>query len=397
MWGGWESMNPRLIANFNAKHDIQIRWIDNGWGIGDYYEKLMTAMYSGTGGPDVFICSLDLVPNLTIQDYLVDMGQYGAAADAGHYSSQAWDRVASGNHVYGIPGDLGPIAFFHWADRLNQAGINIPTTWDEYADSAENVRSADHDAYLGVIGQADWFRGLIAQAGGSFFSYDMADPTRLKITIDSDPANKVMRYWGELIKAGVVDTTAMYSTEMNGRLARNRYWGIINASWYSWQIESKVLASSKGQWRVSRPPAWTAGDLASGNIGGGCLSVAKHAKDPEAATFVCRNLLGDDTTAWDLALWTARLFPTRIEIRDSNEFESRPSDFYGGQKVNEVYIESNKNSTIPDFPPFSTYADDTFQQHIFDAIDGHLAWSDVMSATQEQVVNYAKEQRFNVL
>ncbi|MFI2104352.1 ABC transporter substrate-binding protein [Isoptericola sp. NPDC019693] len=395
VWGGFESMNADLVRHFNATHDIQVRWVDNGWGIGQYYQKFMTAMHAGTGGPDVFMTDLSLVPHFVVQDHLLDLGRYGAAEDAGTYDPQAWAQLAQHDHVYAIPVDSGPLTFFHQSDRLGEAGIDVPTDWDAFATAADRVRTLDDDAYLAVAGPSTWFAALVAQAGGSFFSYDLTDPATLGITVDTEAGNRVLEFWGELIDAGAVDTTAMFSTEMDARLARGGYWGLVSASWYSWQIETKA-ASTAGGWRVAAVPRWSAGDTVSGSWGGSGYAVSRTTADPEAAAYVARHLFGADRTAWDMALWTARLFPARLETRESDEFRGRPSDFYGGQAVNEVYAESGRNAVIPDYSPFDRYFSDAFDQEIFRALHGRISWSDVLPATRDRVVAYAKEQAFDV-
>jgi multiple sugar transport system substrate-binding protein len=355
----------------------------------------MTTMHAGTGVPDVFLTDLAMVPHLVVQDRLLDLGPYGATDDGDDYDPEVWARISEADHVYAIPVDSGPLTFFHQAERLAEAGIDVPAGWDDFAGAAERVRSLDDDAYLAVVGPSTWFAALIAQAGGTFFSYDLTDPVRLGITIDTEPANRVMELWGELIDSDLVDATQMFTTEMDGRLARGGYWGIVSASWYSWQIESKAT-STAGSWRVAPVPSWPDRAAASGRWGGSGYAVSKTARDPEAAAYVCRHLFGDDPAAWDLAMWTARLFPTRLEARDSAEFRGRPSEFYGGQAVNEVYVESGKNAAIPDFSPFDNFFADTFDGEIFRALHGEIAWSDVMPSTRDKVVTYAREQAFDV-
>jgi multiple sugar transport system substrate-binding protein len=395
VWGGFESMNAELVAHFNDTHEIQVRWVDNGWGIGQYYQKFMTAMHAGTGGPDVFLTDLSLVPHFVVQDYLLDLGQYGGAADSGEYDDALWAQVSQGGQIYAVPVDSGPLTFFHQPERLADAGADVPATWDEFATAADRVRAADDDAYLAVMGPSTWFAALVAQAGGTFFEYDLTEPTALGVTIDTEPANAVMERWGEMIQADLIDTTAMFSTEMDARLARGGYWGLVSASWYSWQIESKAT-STAGGWRVAGIPQWRQGESVSGNWGGSGYAVSKSARDPEAAAYVCRHLFGGDEVAWDMAMWTAKLFPARAEARDSTEFLDERVEFYGGQMVNELHVESGSNAVVPDFSPFDRYFTDTFDQAIFDALHGRLAWSDVMSATRDRIVRYAREQAFDV-
>ncbi|UCM88180.1 ABC transporter substrate-binding protein [Streptomyces marincola] len=396
VWGGFESTNAELVAHFNDTHrDIHITWVDNGWGAGEFYPKLQTTLHAEAGPPDVFLIDRTLIPNLVVRGYLLDLAPFGAAGDAAHYAEPAWERCGAGEEVYGIPVDSGPLVLFHREDLFAGHGIEVPATWDDYAAAAERVKAADRSAFIGTLGPSELLTTLVSQAGGRFFRYDMSEPTRLGLSFDTPEARRVIDFWGGLVRAGLVDTTPYFSTEMDVNLRRGVYWACLAPSWYSWQIESK-LVDQAGRWRVRGAPQWDPGRPASGNWGGSAYVATRFARDPEAAAVVCREIFGADQTAWDMALWTARLFPDRLEQARSDAFAGRPADFFGGQRVNEVYIESSEQVLASDHSPFERFVTDTFDVALHDAVAGRVPWPDLLAVVGERVAAYAREQAFDV-
>lgn len=396
VWGGFESTNAELVARFNSTHpDIHINWVNNGWGAGEFFPKLQTTLHAESGPPDVFLIDRTLIPDLVVRGHLLDLGAHGAGADAAHYAGSAWERCSAGEEVYGIPVDSGPMTHFHRGDLFAEHGIDVPATWDAYAAAAERVKAVDRSAFIGTLGPSEWLTALIAQAEGRFFAYDMSDPTRLRLSIDTPEARRVVTYWGDLVRAGLVDTTAYFSTEMDVALGRGVYWGCLAPSWYSWQIESK-LVDQAGLWRVHGIPQWDPRRPASGNWGGSAYVATRFARDPEAATVVCREILGADQQAWDMALWTARLFPDRLDQVRSAAFADHPAEFFGGQRVNEVYLESSRHLLVPDHSPFERFVTDTFDVALHDAVAGRVPWPDLLAVVEERITDYAREQAFDV-
>ena len=48
-----------------------------------------------------------------------------------------------------MPQDTGPMVFMYRADLFEQYGLHVPTTWDEYAALAAQVRQVAPNTYLG--------------------------------------------------------------------------------------------------------------------------------------------------------------------------------------------------------------------------------------------------------
>ena len=80
--------------------------------------------------------------SFSIRDGLVDLTEYGADEVRDDYTEGAWKDVSSGDAVYAIPVDGGPMGMLYRKDILDQYGIPVPTTWDEFAAAAQALKDA---------------------------------------------------------------------------------------------------------------------------------------------------------------------------------------------------------------------------------------------------------------
>ncbi|HYP73751.1 MAG TPA: extracellular solute-binding protein, partial [Microbacterium sp.] len=138
----WYPAFEDVVDEFNNTHDdVQICWTNAGQG-NDEYTKFSTAIESGSGAPDVIMLEAEVLSSFSIRDALVDLSEYGAADVKDDYTEGAWKDVSSGDSVYAIPVDGGPMGMLYRKDILDQYGIAAPTTWQEFGDAAQKLQDA---------------------------------------------------------------------------------------------------------------------------------------------------------------------------------------------------------------------------------------------------------------
>ena len=91
------------------------------------------------------------------------------------------------------------------------------------------------------------------------------------------------------------------------------------------------------------------------------------------------------------------LFPTTVALLDSPQFAAAPNAFYGGQKVNEVFIESARHiGRVIEWCPFQDYAHAQMQNEMTAAGSGKGTLVQALDRVQDTLVRYAKAQGFTV-
>ena len=130
----WAPNIAKIVDVWNAQNpDIQVE-VNTSTGSNDIVAKLSAAKEAGTL-PDLSNTSYENLPNLVVNGIAADI------TDAfGDYEDQiapaAWNLTTFDGKNYAVPQGTGPQFLFYRTDLFEAAGVEAPTTWDEYADAA---------------------------------------------------------------------------------------------------------------------------------------------------------------------------------------------------------------------------------------------------------------------
>lgn len=328
------------VAIWNEENpDIQVEVQTGPNGNGGTYKNFFNQIEAGNA-PDLGQIEYDALPNFRVQDGLVNIADCAGVADAAsQFVDWTWSQVTFGeeNAVYAIPQDTGPEALYYRADLFEQAGIPVPTTWDEYAAAAAQIRA--QGGYITNFSQSDInaFAGLVWQAGGQWFENDGTDWT---VTLDSPESLKVADYWQTLIDGDLVAKYPPWTDEWNNAYNTGELWTWVSAVWGANTISSGA-PDTAGNWAVAPMPQWEAGESAAGNWGGSTTAVLNGSDHPyEAAKFAL--WLNTDADALTAMNKSANIYPATIDGASLPVF-SEGLDFYGGQKIYDVFAEAAVN------------------------------------------------------
>ncbi|GAA1299201.1 ABC transporter substrate-binding protein [Saccharothrix xinjiangensis] len=393
----WYPEFKGVVDAFNAAHsDVQVEWTNVGTGP-DQYAKLKTAFTAGKGAPDVAMVEFQQIPTFVILDALVDMGLHGANDDEDLYAEWAWSQATDGDKVYAIPVDGGPMALMYRKDLFDRHGIPVPTTWAEYADAAARVKAVDPDAFIASFGSdGGWLNGLMWQAGCRPYGYSRAQaPDRVRIDLTAPECRKVLDLLGDLVDRGLMAKDPFFTADATAALDSGRYWTWAAAGWTPGYVAGS-LKNTSGKWAVAPMPQWTAGADEHGDWGGSTFTVTKQAKNPEAATKVARELFGRSKAAWDVGLNKAFLYPLVEEVAADPAFTGKAYEFFNGQKVNEIFVPVSQKLGEFQYTPFQDFVFGQLTDRAAEAMEGSRPWSEVLEETERNVIDYARQQGFEV-
>ncbi|MFC7595455.1 ABC transporter substrate-binding protein [Terrabacter sp. GCM10028922] len=393
----WYPEFKGVVDAFNASHkDFQVDWSNVGTGP-DQYAKLKTAFKAGSGAPDVAMVEFQEIPSFVILDKLVDMGEYGANDDKSLYADWAWKQATDGNKVYAIPVDGGPMALMYRKDLFAKYKIAVPKTWDEYAAAAEKIKAADPKAYIASFGKdGGWLNGLMWQAGCKPYSYSQAQAKdAVGIRLTSPECTKVVDFYGDLVDKGLMAKDPFFTADASAALDSGKYWTWAAAGWTPGYLAGSLKKTS-GKWGVAPMPQWTEGANDQGDWGGSTFTVTTQSQHPREATIVARELFGSSKAAWDIGLNKAFLYPLVKDVAANATFTDKAYDFFGGQKVNQIFVPVSNSLGEFQYTPFQDYVFATMNDLSAEALAGKRPWSTVLDETQKKVVAYAQQQGFKV-
>ena len=398
VWAWYPNMND-VATNFNNGHDdVQVCLTNAGQGI-DEYNKFQTAITAGSGAPDVIMLESDQVPGFALQDALTDLSEYGADEVQGNFSEGAWKDVTSGDAVYGIPVDGGPMAMMYRTDIFEEYGLTIPTTWDEYREQAEKLKAAGGPVMGDVPANVPApMVSLMQQNGAEPWVYDAANPTELEINLDSPEAKEVLDYWADMAADGLVGTQDQFTTDYIAGVVQGKYATYVSAAWAPGYLTGAGAGEGKdaGKWAVAPLPQWDAANPVSINWGGSVFSVTEQASDKEAAAVVAKELYADQASLEDG--WKNQIiFPLNQDVITSDAFVNNKSAFFDGQTANkDVYIPALEAYAGSTYSPFANNFYAEFTTQITAMNNGEKSGSEAADDLQTAMETYAEQQGFSL-
>lgn len=320
----WNKNNPNIQVKFTrVASDAQLNFgtqIDAG------------------SAPDIIQMDQYKFPNLVIDQQVQDISQYVKDKESDFIAS-AWNVVTYGGAQYAVPQDSGPVAMMYRKDLFEQYGIEVPKTWDEYVDAAKKLHEANPDVYIAQFSpnEEEMFLQDIYQAGGSYLDND---GEKWKVTInDKETTAAVAERWQELFDNGLLKTEQMWTPEYWSDVNAGKIATIIRASWFPVLLQENA-PDLAGKWAVAPTPS-DSGDGPYANTGGSVDAITTLCKHPaEAAKFI--TWLNSNPESLKILIADGGLFPAAKAGYDLDELNVA-SDYFGGQKINDVYIAAAEN------------------------------------------------------
>jgi multiple sugar transport system substrate-binding protein len=198
-----EALLEETLAAFSEKYpNITVNYEP----IPSEYVTNMLGQFSAGDPPDLFYVGAtgEAAPWIeeellySLNDYIAGNPEIGI--------DQFYPRLLSPfqreGQTYGLPKDASPLALFVNPDMLSEAGVEIPTNWDELSAAAEALTS---DGVTGLCLGAEIQRwgAFIYQNGGSIYNEDLTE-----MTLNSPETVEALDYLLGLHEQGAMQTPA---------------------------------------------------------------------------------------------------------------------------------------------------------------------------------------------
>jgi multiple sugar transport system substrate-binding protein len=319
----WVPEIDKVVAKWNQAHpDIHVRVSTQAQGDA-LVTKLLTAAKGGNP-PDLAQVEYQALPTLVSNDVLADIsGQAGAIKE--RFGEGVWQQVTLGTDaVYAIPQDSGPMMLFYRADLFKKLGLQVPKTWDEFAQLARTVHGKDPKRYLTTFSTNDpgWFAGLSQQAGASWWG---VSGDTWKVSLNDPATKKVADFWGGLVADGAVDKQPMFTPQWNKAMNDGTLLAWPSGVWAPGPLATGA-AKTKGKWTMAPLPQWSAGEQRTGNWGGSSTGITAKSAHRDAAVQFAQWLNTDPAAVADLVKFGG-LYPADRDAQSGPALQSPPAFF----------------------------------------------------------------------
>ncbi|WP_343961960.1 ABC transporter substrate-binding protein, partial [Streptosporangium amethystogenes] len=386
----WVPNMDKIAAAWNsANPDIQVT-VSKQAGGDDAAAKFLTAAKAGNP-PDLVQAEYQMLPSFVAADAVADLS--GDVAQAkGEFGEGVWGLVTLGTDaVYALPQDSGPMMLYYRQDLFDKYGIEVPKTWDEYAEAARTVRKKDPKVFLGTFSSKDpgAFVGLAQQAGAQWWSISGES---WKVAVDDDATRKVADYWGGLVKEGAIDDQPYFTPEWNKALNDGKLLTWPSAVWAPGVLSSNA-PKAKGRWAIAPLPQWGTGENASGFWGGSSTAVAaKSANRAAAAKFA--TWLNTDPEALALLVKEGAVYPAAAKggtmLGEAPDYFSNQPDFW--QQAAAISATARGFTFGPNVGVTYNAFKDTFDK----AVQDRSAFSEAVGKMQEATVADMRKSGFQL-
>ncbi len=380
------------VPIFEAQHPgVNVQLINLG---GTMHDKLLTAMLSDFGAPDVVEVEINAIGRF-LKGAIDEVGFIDLRP---RLESEGWMEklVASRftpwsyrGRIFGIPHDLHPVVLLYRDDLFKAAGVEMTDieTWDDFIAAGKKATrdlngDGDIDQYAIVLDrqtESDYFN-LLLQRGGGFFD------EKGNVIIDNDIAIETLEFLTSLFNEHKIATPvygawhgapSTFAAMQDGKIL-----SVLAPDWYVGILKSQVPQMA-GKWKAIGMPAWAPGERRTTTRGGTMIGITKQ----------CKNL----DLAWELLKFTyfdraglinryetTRIIPPLKAAWNAPIFKE-PDAYLGGQPLGELFIQ-----LAPDLPPryqnpYWSEAADLLNDAIFAAVTEKQTPREALTALAKKV------------
>ncbi len=325
----WAPGIEEVVKVWNdANPDIQVE-VNTSTGGNEIVAKLSAAKQAGDL-PDLSNTTYENLPNLITSDIASDVTEVmGDRQD--ETAPPAWAMTTFDGVNYAVPQGTSPMFLFYRSDIFDEHGLEAPTTWEEYAETARELREKDPSTYLATFpaNDAQLFAGLAQQAGARWWSNEGGT---WRVDVDDEASRQVAAFWEELVAEDSVTTLNGNTPEWQAALAEGKVASTIGAVWTP-PILANNAPSTVGKWAAVPLPQWSEGEQTSGVLGGSGTIVTTGSEHPEQARefALWLNTSQESIEAYieNASIWPAALSGRELpQLQEAPELMPEQDDFY---------------------------------------------------------------------
>jgi multiple sugar transport system substrate-binding protein len=382
---GMESVRQQFEKRYNLP--VQARTFASG---AELYKALDQALARGEGAPDVARVEYAFLPWLNRSGGLLPLPN--TLRD--YFAPWSVGQTSSLGTMYGVPQDIGALAYVYRKDIFERYGLAVPRTWADVqkAGIALGNKTKNQVRLLNFDPSSLFFAAYVWAQGGRFWSRDQSGYTQ---TLDTAVSRAAILFWGALIRQKLVSTLPEYSLEHWNALRSGRLASAIVPAWalgaMAQNLEPAIAKGAEFQ-MVALPSAGRAG---SANWGGSSLVVSRSTQYPNAATAFA---LFASTSAEAIAqMWVAE---ARLPAMRSGfvlpELAAEPTTVF---LANPVEVFAAASSQIPErfeFAPWLPSADAVYRKLFAAALENKISFGQLPGLWQKQTLELAWREGYAV-
>ena len=372
-----------LVAQYedeNPHISVEIQTTEHG----DHHDALITELAAG-GGPDIAAIEVAFIQEMADQAQIWhNLYDYGAAEIEGDYLDWkiAQAQNVEGDHLIGLPTDIGGMAMAYRHDLFEEAGLatdrdEVSQLWvDSWEDFiAVGVEYTEATGRGFVDNESNLWNAVVNQDPNTFFDADGN-----AIYAESEQVRKAWDVVVDAIEAGIVADVPAWSAEWEAGMSDGSFAVLTAPAWMMGYIQN-VAPDTDGNWDLAEIPE------AGGNWGGSHLGVPAASQHPEEAYALIEWLLSPENQMHQFT--EEGQFPSVPELYDTEEVQSFENPFFNSAPVGQIYADNAERVVAQNTGPNYNAIDSEFTDGLGRIIDGtespEEAWQSTLDSISSQL------------
>lgn len=320
------------VAVWNQAHpDQQIELKTEVYPYDEMHNKLLIALQSGTGAPDLADIESGKFANYLkgANPSLVPLNDI-VEPELKNCISARFDNYAKDGKYYGIDYHVGATVMYYNKEITDKAGVDLNSivTWADYVKAGEAVMKATGTPMTTVEVTEHWtFYPLISQQGSDFFA------SNGDVILDNETNVKTLQFLYDMLHTSKIAIAAP-----GGFHHAEEYWTFMNKGgaaslmmpmWYMGRFV-QYMPDLKGKIVIQPLPVWEAGGKRSAGMGGTGTAITNQSKHQDIAKkFLASAKLSREGS---IKTWTILGFdPIRWDVWDDPKMSepNKYTDYFG--------------------------------------------------------------------
>ena len=332
----WTSAHPDVAVNFRV------------FPYNEMHDKLLAALASGQGAPDIADVEISRFSRFIKGErvgFVPLNDRIGSEID-NLYTAAATAPWSWQNQIYGLGNELNTCVLAYRKDIMDQAGVTTPfETWDDVIAAGKKISNDQRKMFaIHDISFADWYQ-MAQHAGTTMFDDQGAYQG------DNEKSVAAMQFLHDLVHvhqiAGIAPAEAADEwapPTYKAAFAAEQFIATFGAPWHFGGL-IPAIQNQSGKWFAQAFPKGLGDSRPTANHGGTGQCITEQSKNVDVAWDLIKmcNLTTEGVLA-DFRIRTA--YPAYKPAYEDPTLQE-PSEFFGGQKIGELYA-----SVAPEIPEF---------------------------------------------
>lgn len=303
-WHGYTEADGKvldqLVADFNASQDeIEITPVTKPWAT--LLDTVLPAL-SADEGPELLALPVEHIPVYAERGALHPLDSwYDASASAAALNEQAVATGTVSGERYAVPLSFTPLSMFYNQALFDAAGVEVPTTWDEWVETAKaltidangdgtpeqyGLALQDHQ----TVGNGVWM-SLLKSGGGDVVTADG------EVVVDSPENAETLEFWADALATDKISPTGLTGVDGDGLFSAGKAAMTFGGPWMASVSEGAGI-----DYGIAALPAGPDGIAASAlAVDVTVTSQATDAEKAAAETFFTWFYSQENMVTWSLA------------------------------------------------------------------------------------------------